>query len=40
MGKEVAQNAIKEAIVTDRFEHKNIIKIEVSAGKLIPLHSL
>ncbi|CAO3633472.1 unnamed protein product [Mucor fragilis] len=28
MGKEVAQNAIKEAIITDRFQHKNIIKIE------------
>lgn len=39
MGKEVAQNAIKEAIITDRFQHKNIIKIEVRARKLIPLHS-
>jgi hypothetical protein len=29
MGKEVAENAIKEAIITNRFEHKNIIKIEV-----------
>lgn len=28
MGKEVAQNAIKEAIITNRFQHKNIIKIE------------
>ena len=28
MGKEVAENAIKEAIITNRFEHKNIIKIE------------
>lgn len=29
MGKEVAENAIKEAIITNRFQHKNIIKIEV-----------
>ncbi|KAG2199806.1 hypothetical protein INT47_009419 [Mucor saturninus] len=27
MGKEVAENAIKEAIMTDRFQHQNIIKI-------------
>lgn len=35
MGKEVAQNAIKEAIITNRFQHKNIIKIEVSRSKHI-----
>ncbi|KAI7906824.1 kinase-like domain-containing protein, partial [Cokeromyces recurvatus] len=27
MGKEIADKAIKEAIITDRFQHKNIIKI-------------
>lgn len=29
MGKEVADNAIKEAITTDRFQHQSIIKIVV-----------
>ncbi|KAI8641341.1 kinase-like domain-containing protein [Parasitella parasitica] len=28
MGKEVAEKAVKEAIITDRLQHKNIIKIE------------
>jgi serine/threonine kinase 16 len=30
MGKEVADNARKEAIITNRFQHKNIIKIVVN----------
>lgn len=29
MGKEVAANAVREAIITDRFQHPNIIKIVV-----------
>lgn len=29
MGKEVAENARREAIITNRFQHKNIIKIVV-----------
>jgi hypothetical protein len=31
MGKEVAENAIREAIITNRFQHENIIKIVVIA---------
>lgn len=40
MGKEVAQNAIKEAIITNRFQHKNIIKIEVGAKEHFQFHCL
>lgn len=31
MGKELVNQAFKEAIMTDRFQHKNIIRIVVSS---------
>lgn len=40
MGKEVASNAIREAIVTDRFQHPNIIKIVVKKKKKKTLQKL
>lgn len=33
MGKEITTQALKEAIMTDRFQHKNIIKIVVRSNK-------
>jgi hypothetical protein len=41
MGKEVADNARKEAIVTNRFGHRNIIKIVVhKVSSFIRLHDV